>query len=97
MPYLVGERSGNRFRVYNFGFHGYGPHQMLAALTGGRVQDTVDCQPTHVVYQAIVPHVERVSGLATWDRHGPRYVETQDGGVRLAGRFDDTEVKPPWK
>ena len=97
MPYQVGLLSGNRYRVYNFGFHGYGPHQMLAALESGRVDAIVDCRPTHVVYQAIIPHVERAAGLAAWDRQGPRYTSRQGGGATLAGRFDDAAVNPPWK
>ena len=97
MPYQVGMLSGNRYRVYNFAFHGYGPHQMLAALESGRVDEIVECRPTHVVYQAIIPHVERAAGLAAWDRQGPRYTSRQDGGVTLAGRFDDEAVNPPWK
>jgi hypothetical protein len=96
MPYQVGVLTDNRYRIYNFAFHGYGPHQMLAAFEGGRVDEIINCRPTHVIYQAIIPHVERAAGLTGWDRHGPRYVPLADG-VRLAGRFDDEEVNPPWK
>jgi len=96
MPYQVGVLTGKRYRIYNFAFHGYGPHQMLAAFEGGRVDEIINCRPTHVVYQAIIPHVERAAGLTSWDKHGPRYVAGADG-VRLAGRFDDDEVNPPWK
>ena len=95
MPYQAGLKTGGRFRVHNFGFHGYGPHQMLAALEGGRVAGIIRCVPTHVIYQAIVPHVQRVSGLTTWDRHGPRYMPSADGGVVLAGHFDDPDAQPP--
>lgn len=97
MPYQVGLLTDNRYRVFNFGFHGYGPHQMLAALESGRVGEIVECRPTHVVYQAIIPHVERAAGLAAWDRQGPRYTRIQGGGVMLAGRFDAAAVNPPWK
>lgn len=97
MPYQVGTLTGNRFRIYNFGFHGYGPHQMLAALERGRVEEIVRCRPSHVIYQAIIPHVERAAGLASWDRHGPRYVSVPAGGVRRAGHFDDEETAHPWK
>jgi hypothetical protein len=40
MPYLVGELS--KYIVYNFGFHGYGAHQMLSALEYGIVDRIVD-------------------------------------------------------
>ena len=97
MPYQVGEQTDNRYRVHNFAFHGYGPHQMLAALESGRVDQAVDCQPTHIIYQAIIPHIERAAGRAAWDKQGPRYTLDQDGGVALAGRFDDEEFSPLWK
>jgi len=35
MPYRVGLLGQGRLRVYNFAYHGYGPHQMLAALELG--------------------------------------------------------------
>ena len=97
MPYQVGLLTGKRYRVYNFAFHGYGPHQMLATLESGRAENIVECRPTHVIYQAIIPHVERSAGLAAWDREGPRYARQAGGGVTLAGRFDDRAVKPPWQ
>ena len=96
MPYQVGVLTDKRYRIYNFAFHGYGPHQMLAAFEGGRVDEITNCQPTHIVYQAIIPHVERAAGLTSWDKHGPRYALDADG-VKLAGRFDDDEVNPAWK
>ena len=97
MPYQVGDLTDNRYRIYNFAFHGYGPHQMLAALEQGRVGKIADCRPTHIIYQVIIPHVERASGLASWDKHGPRYILVSEGGVMLSGHFDDEEVAPPWK
>jgi hypothetical protein len=97
LPYQVGLLTDRRYRVYNFAFHGYGPHQMLAILDSGRAEEIIRCQPSHVVYQAIIPHVERAAGLSVWDEQGPRYVRKQGGGVALAGRFDDAEVNPPWK
>ncbi len=97
LPYQVGLLTDHRYRVYNFAFHGYGPHQMLAILESGRADEIIRCRPSHVVYQAIIPHVERAAGLAIWDKQGPRYIRKQGGGVVLAGRFDDAEVNPPWK
>ena len=97
LPSQVGLLTNQRYRVYNFAFHGYGPHQMLAVLESGRVDKFIRCRPSHVVYQAIIPHVERAAGLAIWDKQGPRYVRKNGGGVELAGRFDDAEVNPPWR
>jgi len=91
IPYVVGERSGGRVRVFNFAFHGYGPHQMLAALTSRRIDSQVDCRPTHAIYSAIPHHVSRAGGLAEFGRTGPRYRLGEDGHVVRDGVFSDEE------
>jgi len=88
MPYLVGVLSG--FRVYNFGFQGYGPHQMLAALQQGLVSERIgSCQPEAIIYTMIHGHIRRVAGKTAWDKHGPRYVLLPGGHLEYAGHFDD--------
>lgn len=89
MPYQVWKKLGGQLRTVNFGFLGYGPHQMLAALQHGHLESQGHCRPSHVVYQAISTHVSRAAGLEAWDSHGPRYVLNADGGVQQVGHFDD--------
>ena len=89
MPYQVWERVGNNYQTVNFGFLGYGPHQMLAAIEDGRIASQGHCRPSHIVYQAIPNHVSRAAGLEAWDRHGPRYIMKPNGLVQLDGHFDD--------
>ncbi len=86
MPYIVGALQSNK--VYNFGFHGYGPHQMLSALEN----EIIDCKPKMVIYQAIDGHVARSAGYSSWDKHGPKYV-LQNGHLIYAGHFDDQEER----
>lgn len=95
LPYQVGIESGGRYRTYNFGFHGYGPHHMLAAIEHGLVGHDVECRPDVAIYSALADHALRVAGKVSYGQHGPRYQLTSDGGVRAAGRFDDDEP-PPW-
>ena len=91
MPWLVGESTGARYRVYNFGFHGYGPHQMLSALEHGMVDRVVDCRPKYVFYQAIRAHLKRVANVrsAPHELHNPRYRLLRNGDVVYDGHFDD--------
>ena len=84
MPYILGTLQS--LKVHNYGFHGYGPHQMLSAIQNGRVR----CSPRLVIYQAIADHVARAAGYASWDRHGPRYA-MQNGRVVRSGHFDDPQ------
>jgi hypothetical protein len=88
MPYMTGLLTHGRYAIYNFGFHGYGPQQMLAALEGGRVQNIVTVPPQHIIYQAIPYHMERVAGLMTWFPHAPRYRRTDSGRVIPDGHLD---------
>ena len=89
MPAQVWRKLQGTTRVVNFGFLGYGPHQMLASLQDGRLESQGRCRPSHVIYQAIPTHVSRAAGLESWDTHGPRYVLDDTAHVRRAGRFDE--------
>ena len=87
MPYFFGKEGDGKFNVYNLGFHGYGPHQMLRALETERLKTVVD-GPVHlVIYQGIQDHVDRVAGNTWWDHYGPRYTPKPDGSVRYQGPF----------
>jgi len=86
MPYRAGELAGHRYRMHNLAFSGYGPHQMLAAIENGLV-DQLNVQPKVAIYQGLLHHVNRSAGLAVWDRRGPQYKLTGDGQVRYAGPF----------
>jgi hypothetical protein len=59
VPYLVGLETDTRFRVYNFGLCGYGPHQMLASIEGGMVAEIVENEHGFVIYTALIEHAWR--------------------------------------
>ena len=88
MPYMTGLLTHGRYAIYNFGFHGYGPQQMLAALERGVVDAVVTVPPKYIIYQAIPYHLERVAGLMTWFPHAPRYRQTDSWRVTAQGNFD---------
>jgi len=94
MPYVAGIEGGGRFRTLNFGFFGYGPHQMLAAIESGRVARAARCKPIAVVYLALSHHVMRAAAKWTWERYGPRFVIAPDGNVVRRGNFDDGSWLP---
>jgi hypothetical protein len=94
MPYVAGIEGGERLRTLNFGFFGYGPHQMLAAIESGRVARAARCKPIAVVYLAISHHVMRAAGKWTWERYGPRFAIAPDGSVVRRGNFDDGSWLP---
>jgi hypothetical protein len=88
LPYRLGVLTGGAYRIYNFGFHGYGPQQMLSALENGYLERRTACAPTHVIYEAIPDHVARAAGLHGFMRLSPRYVLAPDGSVIRKGSYD---------
>jgi hypothetical protein len=95
VPYQVGVQSGGQYRTFNFGFHGYGPHQMLAQIEHGIVRRAIDCKPDYAIYQALPDHVERVAGKVSFGDHAPHYQLDADGSVRLVGHFEKHKKLSP--
>lgn len=90
MPFLVGLGLKDKYRVYNFGVHGYGPHQMLSAIEHGMVNSIVKNEVRYVIYQSVYPeHIRRALGFRSWDQHGPMYKLGNDMQAYYAGHFDD--------
>jgi hypothetical protein len=97
LPYRVGLETDGAYRIHNFGFHGYGPHQMLAALELGVVDEAIDCTPRFVFYQGAAFHIDRAAGLSSWEKGGPRFEPTDDGLVEHRGQWDPTRFEyPAW-
>jgi hypothetical protein len=90
MPYRVGVLQPT-YEAHNFGFHGYGPHQMLATIESGRMEQLVTTPPRFVIYQMIPDHVARVVGRVRYLRHAPAY-GLVEGQVRNLGHFDDFPI-----
>ena len=87
MPNQFAAQAGGRYRVYNFGFHGYGPHQMLRALETDFVEIAVGPRLDLVVYQGIETHIARSTGQASWDLSGPKYTVNGQGFATHDGSF----------
>jgi hypothetical protein len=97
LAWRVGIETGGRYRIHNFGYHGYGPHQMLAALELGVVDEVVTCEPRYVVYQGSPFHVPRAAGQSSWEKGGPRYEPTDDGRVEYRGQWSPDRFQyPDW-
>jgi hypothetical protein len=88
IPAVVSELTDGRYATLNLAFHGYGAHQVLAALQHGVAEEAFTSPPKHVVYLALPAHGWRAAGRSPWDTRGPRYVLQSDGSVRHVGSFD---------
>jgi hypothetical protein len=93
MPWRVGVRTNGEYRIHNFGFHGYGPHHMLAALESGFVERTVKTRPTHAVCQAVPEPAAGTAGGCPGGRHRPGDRLAGDGSVKRDGFLDDGDSR----
>jgi len=95
LPYQVGKLSKEKINTYNFGYSGYGPHQMLSALDHDLVDKVILEEPKYAIYSAIPGHIVRSSGLQSWlvTWHDPNYELDKDKHLVYNGHFDDNQVK----
>ncbi len=85
-------------KVRNYGFHGYGPHQVLMQLRH-RVflKDSTTGKRGYVYYVFIPPHISRAHGRTDWDKTGP-YFSLEQNSLIWKGSFYDKRVNTSqWK
>jgi hypothetical protein len=87
-PYSVAERVP-QVRVYNYGFHGYGPQQLLARLETQDLRAQVAEPDGTLVYLFIDAHVNRAIGSMVvytgWADTAPFYRPGRDGALVRQG------------
>lgn len=97
LPYRLEQALDGRYQVHNIACSGWGPHQMLAALESGLVQETVAQAPRYVIYLAMSDHAGRVAGRRNWDKRGPRYAVRDGGRVERIGSFSELRRESYWE
>ena len=91
LPYRFSQATGFRYRVLNYGLHGYGPHQALRTLELGLPDVQTVGAVAAIVYVLFPSHPERAAGEVRWDPQGPAYSLAADGTPRYEGPFSDPE------
>lgn len=88
-PWLLGERLGPDYQVFNFGIQGYGSHHMLAWIEHGILRDiSQNYDKVLVFYSTIRGHELRSMGYSLWDAYGPWY-DFEKGKIVRKGIFAD--------
>ena len=90
-PYYFHEATNYRNRVLNFGFHGYGTHQMLRALELGLPDPLIEKDVAQAIYSMVPTHLERNAGESTWGFWDPEYRLTPEGRLQHHGRFAEPD------
>lgn len=94
IPYRVGELLGGNFQTFNFGFHGYGAHQMLAQIENGHLDAIARKHKRILAYFITIDgHELRCSGHSLWDKSGPWYA-LESGQAVYKGKFADMPDPP---
>jgi len=94
LPWQFGKQQ-HRFIVYNYGFPGYGPQQMLAKLESGELKNEIKNENGVFIYLFADDHVQRAIGSMTvhygWGENMPNYQlsNNQDGVTRI-GNFTNS-------
>src|ERR1035437_435352 len=87
LPFFFNQYSKQQYKVFNYGFHGYGPRQMLANIENRVPKDIQVCKSKKIaIYSFMIDHVSRAAGYGSWDQNGPKY-EIIDGSLRKVGTF----------
>ncbi len=90
MPFYAAE-AASRHHVYNYGFGGYGPHQMVAQLQNDGLRAEIAERSGIAVYTFIDHHIRRANGASDalwgllWD--GPFFTVDDAGRLVHAGGF----------
>ncbi len=88
LPFQFQLATQHKFKSFNFGYGGYGPHHMLALLEHEKEKDVISgYEPVAAVYQAIPHHVHRVAGKIKYSFIDPKYEIRKDGNILYQGAY----------
>lgn len=93
LPYYLGDYTEHKYKIFNFGVSGYGPHSMLSQLEHGLIDNKIKgCQNNTVIYEATPDHMHRIAGRYYGHRHDPKY-SLISNKLEYQGYFDDNSRK----
>lgn len=94
LGYYINRYLNYSYKIINLGFHGYGPHQALALLKNGIVQEqTKDCIEIIAFYESLPQHIERANGISLWeDSYAPRF-KLSDGRIEWINKEKNSWIK----
>lgn len=79
------------YMPYNYGFHGYGPHQMLAKLMSNNFKKEINETCGKLIYVFIDSHIDRAIGsmyvFNSFGRRMPYYTIDNNGSLIRNGNF----------
>lgn len=97
LSFLFGKEMKD-YQIFNFGYHGYGPHQALALLQSGEVERILGdkCESVNGLYENITDHIKRANGFSAWEqgnKNAPRF-KLENGKAVWVNIDKNVEQKP---
>lgn len=88
LPFYFNKSASDSFNIRNYGFHGYGTHQVHTIVKNQILKDTsfINSEGVDVYYWFINAHIFRANGYSAWDEDGPYYT-LNNGMLRHSGSF----------
>lgn len=84
-------RFATSYMPYNYGFHGYGPHQMLAKLIAVNLNTEIKEKTGILIYVYLARHINRAIGdmyvFNKWGKKSPYYTINAEGNLIRKGNF----------
>ncbi len=92
LPYYYNQLYTQKRNIRNYGFHGYGTHQVYTIAKNHLANDTSlkAAENVEIFYWFIDPHILRANGYSPWDQDSPKYI-VENGILKNSGTF--REVK----
>ena len=91
LPFYFSQ-SASDFTVYNYGFHGYGPQEMLAKLQEGNFLEEIQ-ESSGIIIYTYLPEVHELRAIGSmyvyngWGANMPYYKITSDNELVRQGNF----------
>jgi len=89
LPFYFNKNSKIKYNVRNYGFHGYGAHQVLYIVENIISKDKAlksKAENIEVIYNFYGHHIARAAGYSSWDNKGPRY-EFENNRIKFKGQL----------
>ena len=86
LPHFFGTETNESFHIKNYGFHGYGPHNVHSLVVNNILPNHILKKETIAIYNFYWYHINRtasnLSGFEPW-------YEVENGMLYLKGTFND--------
>ncbi len=92
LPYYYNQLYSQKRNIRNYGFHGYGTHQVYTIAKKYLVTDSAlhTAENVEIFYWFIDPHILRANGYSQWDQNSAKFM-VENGRIKHTGTFQESK------